>query len=280
MTIAATTTVSTPAPATTIADPLAAAQTQSAPDTAKPSDPDLSGQFAALSRKEKALAAERKTVEGLRKKYEPLSRLDPKSNLGEFMKQHGITTQDVIEYQLKQGKAPTADDKVQTLEQKIADFEKRQADAEAKSKQERIDIQVQNFKDQIRAQSETDKDKYELINAHGAHDLVFQVCAQYYEENKEKQGFKPLEISRALELVEDNLFNEAKTKYASVNKYKSIFAPTTAATPAIDSKAQAPKPSEPTLTNRGTTPSGASTLPRDRDAAIKAIAAQFDSQKL
>lgn len=250
------------------------------PPVTPPADPDLSRQFAQLAKKELLITQREKKAAELEKKYAPLAAVDPKSDLGAFMKAHNISVDDVIQYKLTEGKPPTDAQKVLTVEEKLAKMEADWKADKENSERSRIEERVQSFKNQIKAHTDTDLGKYELITAHGAHEEVFNVCSRYYNENKDKPGFKPLEISRAADLVEEELFQTAKTKYSGIKKYKSLF--TDPAAPAPDTATRAtdtpPPQSDPTLSNRGTTPSAASTKLLPREQAIKAIAAQYDGK--
>jgi hypothetical protein len=291
----------TPAPATTQAEPAQrtqspgqsiaqtlaakAAESVAAPVTQE-EKPDLSNQFAVLSRREQKLLEEKQKIDELRKKYEKFEKVNPKENPLALLEAAGISLDELIQAQLKAGQPPTEAERYQTLEEKLKAFEERERQKEEQSKQEHINKAVQAFKDQIKAHVDTDPGKYELIHAHDAYDQIYEVCEQYFFENKDKPGFKPLEISKAADLVEDFYFEQAREKYSKVSKYKKLFVPedAPAQTPnspfATDTKTQAtdtPKPqTEPTLTNRGSTPSAQNSKLLPREIAIKQIAAQFD----
>lgn len=246
---------------------------------AKPegTDTDLSKQFAALARKEKAiLDRERKAAE-LEKRFGKYGQVKPKDNPLAWLETGEITIEELIQAKLKEGKPPTAEERTLTVEEKLAKLEKQLADKDAASKQEHIDREVQKFRDSITALVDSDKVKFELILAHGAQNEVYNVCELYYNENHHKPDFKPLDISKAAELVEDQLFSEAKEKYSKVAKYKSLFVPTEQA-PDTNKATDTPKPTttEPTLTNRGTTPSAPSTKTLSREKAIAMIASRYD----
>lgn len=253
-------------------------QTPQVTPEAKPQEVDLSSRFAALTRKEKALLDRERKAAEIEKKFGKFAQSKPKENPLAWLETGEITIDELIQAKLKEGKPPTADEKVVTVEEKLRRLEEQIAAKEEQSKQEHINRVVQQFKDQIKAHVDSDKGKYELINAHDAYDQVYAVCEQYYEENREKPDFKALEVSKAADLVEDYLFEQAKAKYAKVSKYKKLFLPDADSPEDIKTQAtDTPKPqSEPTLTNRGTTPSAKATKLLPREIAIRQIAAQFD----
>lgn len=264
-------------PSTTVESPVAT--------TPVALDPDLSSKFAALARQEKANSTERRRLEGLAKKYGPIeerlgrAKEDP---LG-YLEAGGVTIEQLIQAQLKAGKAPTAEDEVLTIKQKLEKIEaEREAEREA-SKQQSINKSVQDFKDKIKAHTDSDLDKYELINVHGAHDRVFDVCAQYWEDQKDLEPAerKQLDIAKAADLVEDEIY-QSSLKFKDVKKYRKLYTPETTSEPKdINTKATdtlAPQ-TEPTLTNRGTTPSAPNSKLLSRELAIKQIAAQYDGKR-
>lgn len=249
--------------------------------TPKIDDTDLSSKFAALSRKEKALMAQQKKVKELTDKYGALDAINAKENPMAVLEKFGLSLDDLVQYSLKNGQPKTADDKILTVEEKLAKMEKeREAERQA-GIQERNNKAVNDFKGKIRAHLDTDPAKFELIHAHKAYDKIFEVIAQYWDnqEDVEPNDRQHLPIEKAADLVENDLYEEAK-KFLGVSKYKSLFLPQP---PVEDTKKKAtdtPTPqTEPTLTNKGPTPQ----VPRPgqvlpREDAIKMIAAKYASK--
>lgn len=260
---------------TTQPDPAVAA-----PPAPKPED-DLSARFATLTKREKATAERERKAAELEKKYGDIDKLAADKQSLALMKKFGITPDDLIQAMLKEGKPEEPKDKVQTLEEKLQKIEdERKAEAD-RSRQASIDKAVGDFKSRIKATIDSDAGKYELIAAHDALDTVFERCADYWSSQADvpPEERKHLDIAVACDQVEQELYDYAKSKFAGVKKYRSIYEPEAPAAPApdIEKKASdtAPPQKEPTLTNRGTTPSAPTSTVLDREVAIKQIAAKY-----
>ena len=83
-------------------------------------------------------------------------------------------------------------------------------------KQEEAEIAVQEFKQDISSFIKTNAETYEIVNALGEEDLVYQVIEQYYNEHEEM-----MPIEEAAKLVEQNL-EESIRKVLNLKKFSSV----------------------------------------------------------
>jgi hypothetical protein len=191
----------------------------------KEEDQLLSPRFAALARKEKHLVErEKKTkemeiklqnfeksIENIKK--DPMAALQQIGMTFEELAQAYIASQDP-EY------VPTTEDKIKALEEKLS--KKEQEELEAKKaletktieeEQKYLDEVVSNYKATIKAEVEANSEKYELIAANDAIDMVFEVVESYFADSGEV-----LDLQQALDSVESHLEEEAK-KLLNLKKF-------------------------------------------------------------
>lgn len=241
--------VETPEPAS--AEPAAS---DAAPEPA----PVTSAQFAALAKREKALVLREKAAKDEAAAVaERLARAetyearkakaseDPLSVLGEL----GLTFEQLTAAVLKQGEPPTADDRVAKLEARLEAEAKARADGEAAAKAQaeamskhQLEAAVAGFKNQISGFVKENTEKYEMIAAEDASELVFDVI----DENYNKTG-KLMTVEAASDMVEEYLFGEAKKRLAASKKLAGLFAP-----PPLPPPPAVVASKKPTLTNKAT----------------------------
>lgn len=216
----------------------------------------FAAKFAALSRKEKQLRAKERELEARLKQYEQSSQGKEKEiegikNLPErlkkdplgVMKEFGLTYEQLTEIVLNDGK-PTQDsvmkEALSPVEKKIAELEAKLAEKEAKEQEERLNSTKSGFMKQLKDFTSADTEAYELIEAEGAHDLVYDVIethynqkmAEYREEFSEDPDVETantfiLSNKQAADAVENYLFENAK-KLTERNKIKKLLQPTPA----------------------------------------------------
>lgn len=264
----------TPAPA---ADPAAAAPATPAEPAKKPLD--LGKGFAALAREEQRVRAER---QALKAEKEALGRhqtlLDAAAKASEnpiaLLQAAGLTYEQVTDWILKNQQEPTAEDRVALLEQREAERVKAAKDAEEKAASDRATQQIETFKGHL-AKAITDAgEKYELINAEGAHEAVWEVIEGRFNETG-----KLMPWNEAADLVEAHLEERAKKLLAAKKLQPKQDAP--AAPAKSENQKTGPESdqgsTERTLTNRSTTGSSAErpgSLPLDPDERTRAIVAR------
>jgi len=155
-----------------------------------------------------------------------------KDNPLEGLKALGIEFKEVAERVINDG-APTAEHRVAKLEKQWSD--QRQADQDAKAasdaSQKEADEKFQ-AEEQEKAITTTRRDianlideggdKFEMIKAQGAQDVVFDVAAAHYKETK-----KLMPWAEAAEKVEAQLVDEVE-KYINTAKFKAKYQPVVA----------------------------------------------------
>lgn len=231
-------------------------QTEQKDETKKPEDNRFAAKFAALSRKEKeikqrekqleerikqleAQAAQKSEPEQVQKEVEPLEYRIKKDPFG-TLKEYGLDLDTLVNIALNDGK-PTQDIQLQLLRQeiegktqkelseiraKLEAKEKAEEEARQRAEEERNQQVVEGFVEQIVSFVDSRPDDYELIRTEEAHDLVFDVIKEHFENTKdETTGVgEVLDFKAAADEVENYLLEEAK-KRLELKKIKGLVAP-------------------------------------------------------
>ena len=199
------------------------------PSNAEPREsPDQWAQrYAQLSRRERELHQyHQKTRERERalsereariKEFEGLMDLrqkDPKA----FVEKNGLSYEQLTDIYIGDGK-PTPEHHISALEKKIQDLEERLNKDKQSSEESWANDQINGFKRNIRGVIDQNGERFELIQAEGAHDLVFDVIQNYFKETKEV-----LPIHEAANFVEEQLFEEGK-RIAGLKKFQQLREP-------------------------------------------------------
>lgn len=236
-----------PAEAEAPAAPETPAAVEEKPADEKPAEDagPLAPRFSALAKREKEITLrERKVKEELAAKEKELAdklarveayekqRATWEENPIAFLDAHGITYQKLTERVLKDGEPPTADDRVAKLEAEIAADRKAREEekaaakkAEEEARRQAIEEETNAFKAKIQDFVKENAEKYELVAAEGAHDVVFDLIESHYAATAKKGKPELLDVARAAELVEEHLFEEAAKRYKGSKKLGSLFAP-------------------------------------------------------
>lgn len=230
-------TMYTEAPAPEVTEALEAEKPVS-PKVEEPKDDRFAAKFAALSRKEKAMRqqmqlieVERKAAEALKTKYE--TEYSPYKNLATRIKQeplkileeNGIKFADLAKMILENEGKPTEDmvaknalgDLKSEIEQLKAQLKAQKEEEVEKVKEiekKKHEQVLNNFVGEIKDHVDGAADKYELIRANDAVELVYNVIEQYHADTGEI-----LDTEKAAEQVEAYLEEEAK-KLFELSKFK------------------------------------------------------------
>lgn len=216
---------------------------------------EFSSKFAALARKEKflrqqqdALKAEQEKIKAQQEKYGSYetARERAKTDPIAYLEAAGLSYSEITDYLLTKGEKPSTDAEIKRLEALIEQerLDRRQgAEAAEREQQERI---VASYKNQIKDTVAEHSEKYELIQAHEAYDVVYGVVENYYESTG-----KIIELEKALEHVETELENQARRLLQLKRFAPKIEAPTEDETPPPSSPVVAAPPTR-TLTNAQT----------------------------
>lgn len=205
-----------------------------APEAPKPRDP-FSAKFAALSRKERQHAEERRKFQAEKAEWEKQrsSSASPDDLIAEFKKnpikfgeKYGITYDELIKMGLNEGN-PTVEMMLQRQREemdteygsKLSKLEQMIAEKEAKEAEAQLNGVKQGFIDQISSFIDSNEQEYELVKMHNAVEDVYSVCEEFY--NRTGQN---LDLEVAVQKVEEHLLAQAE-KLMQSKKLKSKFAP-------------------------------------------------------
>jgi len=204
------------------------------PNQSKPDD-DLAARFAALSRKEHKFQEDKKKAKELAEKYSPFEEAITQKDALKLLERAGFSINDVIDAALKVDHVPTSDERVLTLEQKLAAFEKSQTDAatakEQSAQQEVFDREVSAFKETLGKTLASDPDRFELINSHGAADTIYDACFEIVQDDPdtyETRADVEALIPRVADMIEAQLQENLK-KLSGAKKFKAMLGLTEAA---------------------------------------------------
>lgn len=216
-------------------------------DDAPPKDTKVAARFAELARREaeharrqQALKAEEAELTAYKQAREQAKK-DPRAAL----KALGISLQELVDAELKDGQPETVEDRVARLERE----RKEEAEARKKGEEEQTKAQIAATIDRAKAGArshvDADPERYELIIAEGAHDEVFATIEGMYaataKEVAEGKRATPLLLSfeQAADMVEEALLERAR-RLTSSKKLSAPAAPPPAATPPAPAKKASP----------------------------------------
>lgn len=258
----------------------------------KPEQKDeFASKFAALSRKEKALRQREQELESkLAEMEERLKAQEPKeepkepelpleyrlkANPLKTLEELGMPYDKLTQLVLNDGKLPPEmqlelvkqdlDSKyskeIEELRNQIQEREKQQEEA-------RYQETIESFKHELNNFVKDNTEKYELISANDATDLVFEVIEDHYNDTG-----RILSNEEAADAVEEYLLEEAK-KLAESKKLKSLFGAAEAKPEVQERKSQ------PTLSNnlssQGVSPKSERFLSDDESKALAANLLKWD----
>jgi hypothetical protein len=184
--------------------------------------------FAALSRKERDIRARETELAELEDKFrsmeqEPEVPLEHRlrSNPLKVLEELGLGYETLTDLALNDGKL-TPDMQMQLIrdeleadyQSKFHDLERKLEERDARDQDEKYNSILSGFMDEIKNHVASDE-KYELIQANDASDVVYEVMEEHYEESG-----NILSIDEAAEAVESYLEEEAE-KLLNLQKIKS-----------------------------------------------------------
>lgn len=196
----------------------------------KLSDLDISKKFNFLTAQEKKLREREMSMKSEKEKLDAISEqlANLKQNPLKALEAAGWTFKDLAELILND-EQPTTEKKIASLEQQIiedkrAREEERKAQAEeerlARERElnERYNSTIEKAKSDIHALVDG-SDDFELIKSQGAHDLVWDVVQEVFNETKQVIDFR-----EAATRVEEHLTEEVE-KLLKVNKFQQRYKP-------------------------------------------------------
>lgn len=234
MSLAATTSAEiTAAPAaTTDVNPAASTATEIASPP-----PDVSRELALIHRERKKLEEQKKANAEKLKKYDDYEarRAKAKEDPESYLKEGGLTLDELIQWKLKQGEPLTAEEQAKLLDEKVnKTVEDRLREAEEKkskeAEQNRISEDISIFKESVAKEIISKPEQYETLAYFGdeARDQVTAICAQAIAERpelyKDRESCEKL-IPRVCELLETELFEKEKEKALKLQKLRKALEP-------------------------------------------------------
>lgn len=213
-----------------------------APDPATPAAPakpdtDFSSKFAALSKKERLYQINQRNFKAQREQFEKdraayaaeKAQWDTewKENPLDAIKRRGVTYEDLTKAALNDGKFDPATE-VKSVRDEIAQLKKdneekdRLAQEAAKTGAEQAEAQaVSDFKVNIGAHVDANKEKFELVAHFEAQELVFDTIEQHFTRTKDAGTPKVLSIEEACALTEAYLESEIERTATSSKKFQA-----------------------------------------------------------
>lgn len=177
-------------------------------------DADFSRKFAALSKRQKELFLKEQALKEQESKYKPYEELEvlKQKNPLEFIKKSGLSVDQIIEMAIKEGEPPSVDDKFSAMEKKYNDLVAKMEAKEKESRENEEKKTIDAFKKNLENELKSKADKFELVNALGVFETVYDVIAEKFQQTGEI-----ISTDEAAEMVENYYFNEAK-KLKNVKK--------------------------------------------------------------
>jgi DNA repair exonuclease SbcCD ATPase subunit len=226
-----------------VSETVTPAQTTEAPAAEfAPQDNDLAQKLAILSKKEKGILSKNQEIQAKLKEIEEKnSRLSKweeyeklvTENPMEFFKQKGLSFEQVqqkmleslsdedidpIQKQLKElsSKLASKDKEIEEL------LNKKLSEKEESEKAKNLENQSKHYQAELNKFLDTNKDEYELVNAFGASEEVFNVIKEVYLKTSESGAPKLMTFKEASDLYEKKLVDTLQSM-KELKKVKSMF---------------------------------------------------------
>lgn len=213
--------------------------------------------YADIARRNQALRAKQREIKAplqerdselvkMRAEVERLKKYEDASDPMELLKLKGMSYEDLINRNLD----PEVFDskaELQKVRDEFAEYKKSLEEKEKTSLEQQKEEVRAGYLAHVKKFTESQPEKYELINTLGHHKDVYETIEEMYN----KTG-KVISDEEAADLVEQYLEKEILDKYAKINKLKNRIAPITDENQQSDSYSQSP-----TLSNQLNTQSTA-----------------------
>lgn len=185
-------------------------------------DADFSKQFAALSKKQKEMYVRE---QALKEKEKLIAEIEADERLKEedpygYFKKKGLKLDTILQRAAKDGEEPTVEDKISAIEKRIDNYlqQKEKEKQEHEENQKRLSAEseqkaIDDHKKKIENYVKGDTDKFELINALGAFENVFDEIQRHFDEKGEL-----LTIEEASLKIEEELYEQFK-QLTSLKKF-------------------------------------------------------------
>lgn len=205
-------------------------------------DNDLAQKLAILSKKEKGILSKNQEIQAKLKeieeknsklsKWEEYERLVTENPM-EFFKQKGLSFEQVQQKMLESLSDEDIDPiqkQIKELSQKLASKDKEIEDLlnkklnekEESEKAKNLEAQSKHYQAELNKFLDSNKDEYELVNAFGASEEVFNVIKEVYLKTSEAGTPKLMTFKEASDLYEKKLVDTLQSM-KELKKVKSMF---------------------------------------------------------
>lgn len=216
------TNIETPAPAETPAAPVVEPPKEEPKPEAKKEDDKLAPKFAALAKQEKELLAKRKEVEAQLKEAREFQNLKKllTENPPEFFEKMGTSYDDIVAKIIEAPTKPqTSEDKLRT---ELEQVKKQIADKEAQVQAAEQQRAIEGFKNEQKEFILKEGKKFELVNALGAYEAVFDTANEWYKQHNEIP--KHEEMGLLVETYLKKEYGPLLEKLKQTETFKDFFA--------------------------------------------------------
>lgn len=197
----------------------------------KPEDEPLSTKFAALARKEKALMEKerelKKREEGT--KIQELTKEQIRKDPEGALKAAGFDgVEDFLNVFLSASSKtpPSLEDKVKELEEKLTLKEQKELEAQREREERELkDAEEQaigTFKNNIKQFIDSEPDKFELIAANDAYDVIYDTVFELYQQYEEAGQAQSFNAQEAMQKIADELEADLLEKLEGLKKLKKF----------------------------------------------------------
>jgi hypothetical protein len=196
----------------------------SEPSSSESESSEAAANFAAISRREKAILERESLIKEQESKFSKYGELEAQieENPLAVLEHYGISLDDILLSSLgDDAPEPTTDDRISSLSAEIEAMKQAKIDEAARIKakeeelaQNTIDEAISNHKNSIATTISENADKYELINQLDAGDMVWEVTQAHYDNT----GII-LSIDEAADKVEEYYSNQVK-KAMGLSKFQ------------------------------------------------------------
>jgi len=230
------------------------APVEAAPETAPEpeEDPKFASRFAALTKKEREIIQRERAFKEQQAKLQAYEKAmqKAKENPLEYLQAAGLTLEEALSQIINEGKEPTEQDRLNSIEQKIKDYEEHQKQLQLRAQEYRKQQELAAIHNDIKAFVDQNEEQYELIKAYNNIDLVWSVIERTYLETG---GKVHLTTEQACQAVEEQLLSEKMEELELARKLKKLQAKLAPEVSTESKQQPVSKTVSPTLTNSGGT---------------------------
>jgi len=234
------------------AEETTATTVETAPEPEPEEDPKFASRFAALTKKEREIIQRERAFKEQQAKLQAYEKAmqQAKQNPLEYLQAAGLTLEEALQQIINEGKEPTEQDRLSSVEQKIKDYEEHQRQLQIRAQEYRKQQELATIHKEIESFVEQNEEQYELIKAYNNIDLVWNVIERTYMETG---GKVHLTTEQACQAVEEQLLSEKMEELELARKLKKLQAKLAPEVSAESKQQPVSKTVSPTLTNSGGT---------------------------